>query len=323
MVRVLQPTPDAVEEAARLLRQGRLVAFPTETVYGLGAVATSDRAVDAIYRAKGRPRHNPLILHVPDLTAVRVLAVVDGRALALAERFWPGPLTLVLPQAAGAPISRLATAGLGTVALRIPAHPVARTLLEQTMLPVAAPSANPSGLVSPTTARHVADDLGEALALVLDGGPCPIGVESTVVDLSERGLARILRPGGVPREALEAVLGPFAEPSPTGTSAPKAPGQLGSHYAPRLPLRLDATRVEADEALLAFGPNPPAGALVTLSLSPTGDLAEAARSLFAMLRAADRSGAARIAVAPIPEGGLGDAIRDRLRRAAGTGSVGR
>jgi L-threonylcarbamoyladenylate synthase len=311
--RILAPTPATIAEAATTLRRGGLVAFPTETVYGLGAVATNDAAVAGIYRAKGRPAHNPLIVHVADLAGARAIAVLDERATTVAESFWPGPLTLVLPRAPGSPISAVATAGLGTVAVRMPAHPVAVALLQAVLLPLAAPSANPSGLVSPTTAAHVAADLGSAVDIVLDGGACPVGVESTVLDLS--GAApRLLRPGGLGREVLERLLGPLA----TGgdAAAPRSPGQLGSHYAPRLPLRLDAEQVAADEALLAFGPTPLPGAVALRNLSPGGDPAEAARNLFAMLRELDASGARGIAVMPIPAKGLGEAVRDRLRRAA-------
>ena len=266
-----------------------------------------------IYAAKGRPAHNPLIVHVADLAGAKALARFDDRALAVAAAFWPGPLTLVLPQAAGAPLSRLATAGLATVAVRMPAHPVARALLEATALPVAAPSANPSGLVSPTTAQHVAADLGDAVDLVLDGGPCPVGVESTVVDLSGP-VPSLLRPGGLDRAELERLLGPLAEAG--DPVLPRSPGQLASHYAPRLPVRLDATEVAPDEALLAFGPEVPPGGVARRNLSPAGDPAEAARNLFAMLRELDASGARGIAVMPIPAEGLGEAVRDRLRRAA-------
>lgn len=313
MPRVLRPSTAAIEEAAQALRQGRLVAFPTETVYGLGGLATDAAAVAAIYRAKGRPAHNPLILHVGDLDAARTLGAFDTRAEALASAFWPGPLTLVLPLLPGSGIAAQATAGLATIALRVPSHPVARALLQAVGAPVAAPSANPSGRVSPTTAEHVAADLGEAVGLVLDGGPCPVGLESTVVDLSgER--PRLLRPGGLPRDRLVSLLGEIDQAA--DAERPSAPGQLASHYAPNLPVRLGATEVAPDEALLAFGPDVPPGAMTVRNLSPTGDLAEAARNLFAMLRELDRSGARRIAVMPIPAEGLGEAIRDRLRRAA-------
>ena len=289
------------------------MAFPTETVYGLGAVATNDAAVARVYRAKGRPAHNPLIVHVADLAGARAIARFDERAERVAAAFWPGPLTLVLPRADGAPLSRVATAGLDTVAVRIPAHPVARALLEAVLLPLAAPSANPSGLVSPTTAAHVAADLGAAVDLVLDGGPCPVGVESSVLDLS-REAPRLLRPGGLDRAALERLVGPLAEHA--DEILPRSPGQLASHYAPRLPLRLEALEVGPGEALLAFGPDPPPGGVAVRNLSPAGDPAEAARNLFAMLRELDASGAVGIAVMPIPAEGLGEAVRDRLRRAA-------
>jgi L-threonylcarbamoyladenylate synthase len=311
--RILPPTPEAIAEAAWALRQGSLVAFPTETVYGLGAIATDDRAVAGIYRAKGRPRHNPLIVHLAGLDAASPVVVLDQRARAVAEAFWPGPLTLVLPRAPGSPISAVATAGLDTVAVRVPAHPVAHALLEAVGLPVVAPSANPSGLVSPTTAQHVAADLGPLVDLVLDGGACPVGVESTVLDLS-RPAPRLLRPGGLDRAAVQRLVGPLAVGP--DEAAPRAPGQLASHYAPRLPVRLDAEDVAADEALLAFGPTPLPGAMAVRNLSPAGDPAEAARNLFAMLRELDASGARAIAVMPIPAAGLGEAIRDRLRRAA-------
>jgi L-threonylcarbamoyladenylate synthase len=311
---IAAPTDPAIATAAGLLRQGRLVAFPTETVYGLGGDATSDAAVAAIYAAKGRPAHNPLIIHLAELSGALPLGRFDRRALALAEALWPGPLTLVVQRRPEAALSARATAGLSTVALRVPGHPVAQALLRAVDLPIAAPSANPSGRLSPTLAAHVAADLGPAVELVLDGGACPIGVESTVVDLSEAGVARVLRPGGVASEELARLLGPLAPA--VGTSRPRAPGQLESHYAPRLPVRLDATRIEADEALLALGPELPAGGVARRNLSPSGDLEEAARNLFTMLRELDASGAVRIAVMPIPEIGLGLAIRDRLRRAA-------
>jgi L-threonylcarbamoyladenylate synthase len=311
---VVEPSPAAIRRAARLLHDGRLVAFPTETVYGLGGLATSDEAVAAIYAAKRRPRHNPLIVHVADAEAAARIGRFDARAEALAAAFWPGPLTLVLPLQAEAGISPLATAGLATVAVRVPSHAIARALLREAAAPIAAPSANPSGRLSPTTAHHVADDLGDAVALVLDGGPCPVGVESTIVELSEDARARLLRPGGLARGALERLVGRLAGRS--GSPTPRAPGQLEQHYAPQLPLRLGAVSVSPDEALLAFGLDVPGGARVVRNLSPSGDLAEAAANLFAMLRELDRSGARAIAVTPIPEAGLGEAINDRLRRAA-------
>lgn len=307
-MRVLRPTRSSIERAASALRAGRLVAFPTETVYGLGARADRPRAVAGIYAAKGRPRFNPLIAHVRDLPAARRIASFDARAELLARLFWPGPLTLVLP-ARGHGVCAAARAGLDSVGVRIPAHPVARALLRRVGLPVAAPSANPSGKLSPTTARDVAHGLGARADLVLDGGPCEVGLESTIVDLTGPQ-ARLLRPGGVPVEAIAAAIGDLA--APDGTI--KAPGMLASHYAPRAALRLNASAPERGEAYLGFG-GMPQGA-DGLDLSPSGDFAEAARNLFAHLRALDRQGAARIAVAPIPERGLGRAISDRLARAA-------
>lgn len=304
-----------IERAAAALRAGRLVAFPTETVYGLGAIATNDRAVAAIFAAKARPRFNPLIVHVVDRAAAASLALWNARADRLAARFWPGPLTLVLPRSAGCPLSLLVSAGGDTVALRAPAHPVAQALLRATVLPIAAPSANPAGRISPTTADHVADGLGGRVDLILDGGPCPVGIESTVVDLCE-GAPRLLRPGGITRAALEAEIGPLAAAAATDDDRPRSPGQMSSHYAPSRPVRLDATTVAPDEALLAFGPRAPEGAARSLNLSASGDLEEAAANLFGMLRALDRPEFRAIAVMPIPAGGLGEAIRDRLARAA-------
>ena len=313
MNRLVPADGAGIREAARALAEGRLVAFPTETVYGLGAVVTDDRAVARIFVAKRRPHHNPLIAHAADRAMAAGFAWLDERAERLADAFWPGPLTLVLPLKSGVPLSPLVTAGLSTVGVRVPAHPVARRLIEETGLPVAAPSANRSGRVSPTTAEHVLRDLGDAVDLVLDAGPCPVGLESTIVDLSEPDRARLLRPGGLSRERIEALIGPLegVDGGPV-----RAPGLLGRHYAPRRPLRLGARRVAADEALLAFGPEPPAGARVTLNLSPRGDLAEAAANLFAMLRRLDEAEVRAIAVMPIPAEGLGEAINDRLRRAA-------
>ncbi len=301
-------TDSAIDEATAALAAGGLVAFPTETVYGLGADATSDAAVARIYEAKDRPHFNPLIAHVPDLAAAERLVVFTDPARRLARAFWPGPLTLVLVRKAGCPVSLLASAGLDTLAVRVPDHPLALALLRAFGRPLVAPSANPSGQLSPTTAGDVRDALGDKVAVVLDGGPCRVGVESTVIDLSG-GHAALLRHGGVPVEALEAILGPLAAP---GDGPLKSPGQLDSHYAPRLPVRLEASEAKADEALLAFGPEVPDG----LNLSPSGDLVEAAANLFAFLRRLDRPGLAGIAVMPIPDRGLGRAINDRLRRAA-------
>jgi L-threonylcarbamoyladenylate synthase len=313
---IVPATPEAIARAAELLRDGRLVAFPTETVYGLGADATNDRAVARIFTAKGRPRFNPLIVHVPDLAAAEAIAEFTTAARNVAQRFWPCPLTLVLRQREASGISLLACAGLDTVAVRVPAHPVAQALLRAVGRPLAAPSANRSGHVSPTTAAHVAEELGRRLALIVDGGPCPVGLESTVLDFSGALPAPVLlRAGGVTLEELARSLGWFAV-TETNPTAPRSPGQLVSHYAPRRPLRMNAVEVRPGEALLAFGPDAPAGFAEVLNLSPTGDLAEAAANLFAMLRRLDRHGFIGIAVMPIPEHGLGLAINDRLRRAA-------
>ena len=305
------PASDAgVTRAAELIRGGQLVAFPTETVYGLGGDATDDLAVARIFDAKGRPRFNPLIVHLPDLAAAERVAVFDDIARNVAQAFWPGPLTLVLPLRAGAGLSPLVTAGLSTVAIRVPAHPLARALLRAVGRPVAAPSANPSGRVSPTRAAHVLDGLSGRIAAVLDGGACAVGVESTILGLA--GPPALLRPGGIPAEALEAALG---QRLAIGGSAekPSAPGQLASHYAPAAAVRLGAHAAETGEILVGFGP-----VKGDLSLSETGDMVEAAASLFHILREADALAgpAGRIAFAPVPDHGLGRAINDRLRRAA-------
>lgn len=306
-----------ISEAARLIRAGELVAFPTETVYGLGADATNERAVAKIFEAKGRPHFNPLISHVVDAAQARRFVQWSSTADKLAAKFWPGPLTLVLPRARGSAIALLTTAGLDTVAIRAPAHPMAQALIREADLPIAAPSANRSGSVSPTRAEHVAESLGERVSMILDGGACAVGVESTVLDLTTEP-PTLLRPGGATREAIEAVIGPIAlsDALPTGAAPRKSPGQLASHYAPSRPVRLEATSIAADEALLAFGPRPPAGARKSLNLSVAGDLTEAAANLFAHLRELDQPGIARIAVMPVPHTGLGLAINDRLRRAA-------
>jgi L-threonylcarbamoyladenylate synthase len=313
-----------IDEAARLIRAGELVAFPTETVYGLGADATSERAVAKIFEAKGRPQFNPLISHVLDSSEARRFVQWNGLADRLAAKFWPGPLTLVLPRAKDSPIALLTTAGLDTVAIRAPAHPMAQALIRAAGLPIAAPSANRSGSISPTRAEHVAESLGDRVALILDGGPCTVGVESTVLDLTGARPV-LLRPGGATREAIEAVAGGIgvSDALPEGDAPRKSPGQLQSHYAPARPVRLEATTVDRDEALLAFGPNPPAGARHTLNLSVAGDLGEAAANLFAHLRALDRPEVARIAAMPVPHTGLGLAINDRLRRAAADDESGR
>ncbi|MFL5125077.1 MAG: L-threonylcarbamoyladenylate synthase [Microvirga sp.] len=311
---------DAVLRAAEMLRRGGLVAFPTETVYGLGADATRAEAVARIYAAKERPRFNPLIAHVASVDAARREGVFDESALTLATRFWPGPLTLVVPGASGASVCDLARAGLDSVALRVPAHPLAHALLERVGRPVAAPSANRSGRVSPTTAAHVLTDLEGRIDAVLDGGPTAVGLESTIVACL--GEPRLLRPGGVPREALEAALGRKLLGAARETGAPRAPGMLASHYAPRAKVRLDIDRVVPGDAVLLFGAFEPPGlaaAQAVLNLSQSGDLTEAAAHLFGHLRTLDASGAESIAVAPIPEHGLGEAINDRLRRAAAGG----
>ena len=305
----LATTPEGLARAAAILRAQGLVAFPTETVYGLGGDARSDLAVARIFDAKGRPRFNPLIVHVPDLAAAKAFAHFDTRAEAVAGAFWPGPLTLVLPLRADAGLSPLVTAELDTVAIRIPAHPAAQALLRAFGGPLAAPSANPSGRVSPTRAVHVIDGLSGRIDAVLDGGACGVGVESTILGLA--GAPALLRPGGVPSEALEAMLGPLA--SGGNAEKPNAPGQLASHYAPGAAVRLNADTYLPGEVRLGFGPGP-----ADLNLSVSADLIEAAANLFHMLREADvmAGQGGRIAVAPIPEQGLGRAINDRLRRAA-------
>jgi L-threonylcarbamoyladenylate synthase len=316
--RRLAPDPSGVAEAAAILRGGGLVAFPTETVYGLGADAGNAAAVADLYAAKGRPSFNPLISHLPDLAAARRHGVFDEEALRLADAFWPGPLTLVVPASETCEVCDLARAGLPTLALRVPAHAVARDLLAAFGAPLVGPSANRSGRVSPTRAEHVLADLDGRIDAVLDGGPCPLGLESTIVACLG-GTPRLLRPGGVPREAVEAALGTtLAEAGRIDAGAPLAPGLLTSHYAPRARVRIDATRIEAGEAALTFGPAPPGieHAAARVDLSPAGDLREAATRLFAALRELDASGVAVIAVAPIPRDGLGEAIADRLSRAA-------
>jgi L-threonylcarbamoyladenylate synthase len=303
---------EAIVRAAVLLRAGRLVAFPTETVYGLGGDATNELAVAEIFATKGRPRFNPLIVHVPDLAEAETYAVFNAPARRAAARFWPGPLTLVLPRRKGSGLSLLASAGLDTVAIRAPGHPAAQALLREAGHPIAAPSANRSGRVSPTEAAHVADELGDDVALILDDGPTRLGLESTVLDLSGEAPA-LLRPGAVTLEQLTGLLGPIAAP---GSSVAKSPGMLASHYAPSLPIRLDVMDARPGEALLAYGPDAPPGFAEMLWLSRSGDLAEAAANLFAMLRRLDQPSFSGIAVMAIPEHGLGRAINDRLRRAA-------
>jgi L-threonylcarbamoyladenylate synthase len=310
-----------VAAAARVLAEGGLVAFPTETVYGLGADAANPAAVAHIYRAKGRPAFNPLIAHVGDLPAARRIARFDAAATALAEAFWPGPLTLVLPKAEGCVVADLATAGLDTVAIRIPAHPAAREILRAFGGPVVAPSANISGHVSPTTAAHVENDLAGRIDLIVDGGPVAVGVESTIIGCFDEPM--LLRPGGLPRAEIERVLGRALKQAPAEADEdggqPLAPGMLASHYAPRARVRLNAQRLEAGEAVLAFGLGAISGidaAATVMNLSESGDLDEAAANLFGHLRALDGQGVHTIAVMPVPDEGLGEAINDRLRRAA-------
>ena len=311
----------AVAAAARVLAQGGLVAFPTETVYGLGADATDAAAIARLYQAKGRPAFNPLIAHVGDLDDARKIGRFDAAAELLAEAFWPGPLTLVLPRSAECAVADLATAGLDTVAIRIPAHPIARDILRAFGRPVVAPSANLSGHVSPTIAAHVHGDLAGRIDLIVDGGAVEVGVESTIVGIFDAPM--LLRPGGLPRADIERVLGRALNAPPEDADGdsgqPLAPGMLASHYAPRTKVRLNAERIEPGEALLAFGLGAISGideAAVVMNLSARGDLDEAAANLFGHLRALDSRAARTIAVMPIPDHGLGEAINDRLRRAA-------
>lgn len=310
---IVPASAEAVARAVTLLRAGRPVALPTETVYGLAADASRADAVAAIYRTKGRPDFNPLIVHVPDMAAARRLAIFDERAEKLAAAFWPGPLTLVLPLAEGANVAPAVTAGLPTIALRCPAHPVMRAVLTAGGMMLAAPSANRSGGISPTTAAHVAASLGDGVPLILDGGACSAGLESTIVALrnfSDRPSGwQLLRPGPIDPAAIAALLG--EAPLPLTDHAIEAPGQLASHYAPSKPVRLDAVAAQADEWLIGFG-----AVAGDDTLSPSGDLAEAAANLYAALHRADASPCQRIAVAPIPSGGMGEAINDRLKRAA-------
>jgi L-threonylcarbamoyladenylate synthase len=313
----LAPDHAGIDLAARALGEGKLVAFPTETVYGLGADATDAQAVARLYAAKGRPAFNPLIAHVADLASARRAGAFTPLAETLASKFWPGPLTLVVP--ASALVCELARAGLPTVALRVPAHPVAQKLLALFGKPVAAPSANRSGFVSPTRAEHVIADLADEIDAVLDGGPTPLGLESTIIDCTN-DTPFLLRLGGVPRTEVERVLGLKLAAAPNADlHAPQSPGRLASHYATRARIRLNASDVRPDEAVLNFGAQNLAGvaqARAVLDLSPTGDLVEAAANFFSHLRALDASGAAVIAVAPIPRDGLGEAINDRLARGA-------
>jgi L-threonylcarbamoyladenylate synthase len=311
--RILKADQDAIEAGSRCLSAGGLVAFPTETVYGLGADAGNGEAVARLYAAKGRPSFNPLIAHVADIGFARRIGIFTPAAGKLAAAFWPGPLTLVLAKQPDCDIADLALAGLDTVGLRVPAHPVARELLKTFKGAVVAPSANRSGHVSPTSATHVLADLRGRIDLIIDAGPCAVGVESTIVSCVEQ--PALLRPGGIPRDAIERALGSTLGTVPVIDDAPVAPGMLTSHYAPRAALRLDADIAQNGEALLAFG-HAPVFSGTTLNLSPRGDLIEAAANLFSHLRALDASGARRIAVMRVPHEGLGEAINDRLKRAA-------
>lgn len=314
MSQILPANEESFATAAQALRAGRLVAFPTETVYGLGGNALDDRAVAAIYAAKNRPDFNPLIVHVPGLDAAAQYVHVTDAARLLVRSFWPGPLTFILPRRAECPLSLLLSAGLDTVAIRAPQHPAAQALLAASDLPLAGPSANPSGRISPTRPEHVVEGLGDKIDYVIDGGACRVGVESSVLDLSG-DTPTLLRPGAVLAEEIAAVLGVAVATidAAQDKGARKSPGQLTSHYAPHLPVRLNVLTMNEGEVMLGFGPSAPAGAV---NLSPSGDLTEAAANLFAYLRAADRPGHRGIAVMPIPETGLGIAINDRLRRAA-------
>lgn len=306
--------PKSLQRAVQQLRDGGLVAFPTETVYGLGANAQNGQAVARIFEAKGRPHFNPLIVHVLDLAHVSEFGIVNAQAEHLAEAFWPGPLTMVLPRREGCILSELVSAGHPTVAFRSPAHPIARCLLEESGVPVAAPSANPSGYLSPTRADHVAQAFKDIDGLLIDGGPCRIGLESTVVDLSSDGPATLLRSGDVTLDNIRAYLGDVALPS---DDAPLlSPGMLASHYAPHKPLRTNATTAGGSESVLAFGDSVPKGGKHLQNLSRSGNLFEAAANLFEMLHIAEQQDVTGIAVAPVPGDGLGAAINDRLRRAA-------
>ena len=322
MANILNGTdPRAIQQAASALRAGKVVAFPTETVYGLGADALNEQAVTHVFHIKQRPEFDPLIVHIADTQLVpRYASHIHRRATALMERFWPGPLTLVLPKHSVIP--DLVTAGLRTVALRMPAHPVALNLLRVTGLPIAAPSANPFGYVSPTTAQHVQETLGESIEIILDGGPCTVGVESTVCAVTDKE-AVLLRPGGVSLEEIEAVIGPVAMPSSAGPDA-RSPGTLLQHYAPRIPITLLALGQDIPQpalqervGLLTFrSPAEVEGYVVSEALAAEGDILEAAANLFAALRRFDSLGLDRLVIEAVPEQGIGRAIMDRLRRAA-------
>lgn len=327
MVQILDTSDDNIRLAAKQLAEGGLVAMPTETVYGLAADATNDHAVARIFEAKGRPSFNPVIVHVNDLTAAQDIVDIDDRAENLASVFWPGPLTMILPRKADAAISLLTSAGLPTQAIRIPVHPIARKLITALGRPIAAPSANASGSLSPTTPQHVAQSLGEKAGIILAGGKAGVGLESTVIDMTGTKPV-LLRPGGVTAEELRMILGDIDIELLPVNDKPKSPGQLLRHYAPKTSLRLNAVDVAPDEALLGFGSlrfmgikdggfakDLPAGQL--LNLSESGDLTEAAGNLFSMLHQLDQLSVASIAVMNIPDTGLGMAINDRLKKAAG------
>jgi L-threonylcarbamoyladenylate synthase len=311
---IVAATKESINRAAQALAWGEIVAFPTETVYGLGANALDASAIAKVFAAKDRPRFNPLIVHVLGLEEAESYAAVNDTARKLIRAFWPGPLSLVLPRKRGSAIADLVSAGLDTIALRAPSHPVARALLEAARLPIAAPSANRSGRISPTTAAHVEAELGNLPAMILDGGPCSLGLESAVLGIDGDDVT-LLRLGALPREAIEKVLGRrLASPEPD--SHVSSPGQLATHYAPLTPIRLNARSAKRGEALLAFGPQVPDFAGPSLNLSPRGDLIEAAANFFAALRTLDEAGVEAIAVMPIPAHGLGEAINDRLQRAS-------
>ncbi|OUI79680.1 L-threonylcarbamoyladenylate synthase [Acetobacter orientalis] len=320
MTERLTATPSGLEKAARTLREGGLVAFGTETVYGLGGDATQPQAVARIFEAKNRPRFNPLISHFASAHAAFAQVEAPPIAHKLAHAFWPGPLTLVLPRAVGSTVSELAADGLSSLAVRVPRGAAVQALLAKVGHPIAAPSANRSGRISPSDAEHVLEELSGRIDAVLDTGPCAVGLESTVLDLTLPERPMLLRHGGIPAEALEAVCGPLSYPDTQSDTAPVSPGRMLSHYAPTLPVKLEATHVLPTEALLAFGPHMPHGAAVTWNLSESGNLEEAAARLFAGLRFLDKAGArlglTSLAVQPIPAQGLGLAIRDRLHRAA-------
>jgi L-threonylcarbamoyladenylate synthase len=313
LMTIVAATKESIDRAAEALAKGEIVAFPTETVYGLGANALNAAAVAKVFAAKDRPRFNPLIVHVLGEEEAEAYAGINDTARSLMRAFWPGPLSLVLPRQSGCAIADLVSAGLNTIALRAPSHPVARALLEAAKLPVAAPSANRSGRVSPTTAAHVEAELGPLPAMILDGGPCTLGLESTVLGVDGDEVS-LLRLGALPRQEIETVLGRKLAARESGSQV-TSPGQLATHYAPVTPLRLDAGKPRRGEAFLAFGPNAPSFAGPAINLSRRGDLVEAAANFFAALRTLDATGVESIAVMPIPDHGLGEAINDRLKRA--------